>query len=64
MYYRSMRREVYVLAREYGYGYVIVHVMAPLEVITYRNALRPHTSRISDDVSIYVSKFILMISLL
>lgn len=50
MFYRSMRREVYVLARDHSYGHVSLFLNIPLEVALERNALRESHSRVADEV--------------
>lgn len=46
MHYRSMRREVFRMARELSAAFVHVHVDAPLELATRRNAARPAHARV------------------
>ena len=41
MYLRSMRREVYIIAREHNLPLLIVHVAVSLEVAQLRNSARP-----------------------
>ena len=49
MYYRSMRREVYTIAREQSYGFVTLYVSVPVEVALQRNAAR-ESARVPEQV--------------
>jgi predicted kinase len=51
MYYGSMRRRVYQLARQCGAGYAVVHVDVPLALAQARNAARPEATRVHEEVS-------------
>lgn len=50
MFYCGMRRKIYQLAREHGAGYAVVHVDVPLALAQARNAARPESTRIPEEV--------------
>lgn len=50
MFYSSMRRKVYQLARKYGASYSVIHVEVPLAVAMDRNSIRPEATRVKDEV--------------
>ena len=50
MYLHTMRREMYVLARDYGAHHIlIVHVTADIEVALARNALRDVSTKVEEE---------------
>ena len=50
MFYYSMRRKVYQLARLHRASYAVLHVDLPIEEARRRNASRPDVSRVKDEV--------------
>jgi tRNA uridine 5-carbamoylmethylation protein Kti12 len=50
MFYRSMRKEVYRIGREYHSSFVIIHVQTSLENALQRNEERPATAKIPQEV--------------
>jgi tRNA uridine 5-carbamoylmethylation protein Kti12 len=51
MFYRSMRRDVYRIAREHSCGYVSIFINISLEIALKRNASRELPSRVAEEVT-------------
>ena len=51
MYYRSMRKEIYKIGREYSTRFMIIYVLTSLQNCLERNLNRPKEIQISEEVS-------------
>lgn len=56
MYYRSMRKKVYQIAREYNSRFIIIYAYTSLENCLLRNLNRPEETRVSEEVIIIITK--------
>jgi tRNA uridine 5-carbamoylmethylation protein Kti12 len=55
MFYRSMRKDIYKLARCHSYGFVIVYLQVSLEIALHRNNCRPESSKVPNEVIQYIN---------
>ena len=54
MFYRSMRREIYKIARENHHGFVSIFMEIPIEVALDRNSKRGSASRVAKEVFAHI----------